>query len=278
MGQIAFWSPQSGQTATSSNMIATAIMISLEYVMKTVLSHTAWKGSMIDETLLKERPTFVNDVVYSNVGIDALERLARSNQLSAKVVKDYVDTILPGRLELLRGTAKPTEALYSTIQDAVKSIYEAASGYYNVTMIDCGSGVNDAIAKSVVQNADMTVVNLNQNLAVLKAFFNGAYNEFLGDKSKLIVLGQYDPNSKYTINNIRRMFKTKQPIYAVPRCAGYMDSINDRQVVEFFLRNKNVNSSHENYFFMTEVRRLAKGILEASGIDSMLYSDREQGA
>lgn len=276
MGQVAFWSPQQGQSGNTANMIAVATLMGMEYVTRTLISHTHWDKSYLESTFLKGRETTVNDVVYSSVGIDALERLARSSRLIPNMVKDYADTILRDRLELLRGTTKPSEEMFGAIQDVIASIFEAAKVYYNLFLIDVSSGTRNPLTNVVLESSDVIVVNLSQNIAVLEEFFEGEQPAFLNDKKYVIVLGQYDRHSKYSVANIKRMFKPKAPIFIVPHCTGFMDALNDKSVVEFFLRNKNVGGNHDNHYFMTEVRKLAKGIFDAVGVDYKIYS--EQGA
>jgi hypothetical protein len=276
MGQIAFWSHRHGQAGNSANMIAVATLIGMEYVTRTLISHTHWAMSSLESTFLKGKAAKVNDVEYSNLGIDALERLARSDRLSPNVVKDYADTILRDRLELLRGTAKPNEEMFSSIHDVIQSIFGAAKGYYNLSLIDVSSGTRNALTNAVIATSDVVVVNLNQNIAVLEEFFEQEQPAFLKEKQHVIVLGQYDRYSKYSVANIKRMYKPKAPIFTVPHCTGFMDALNDKSVVEFFLRNKNIGGNHDNHYFMTELRKLAKGIFEAAGVDTKIYS--EQGA
>lgn len=275
MGQIAFWSHRHGQSGNSANMIAVATLIGMEYMTRTLISHTHYAMSSLESTFLKEKATAANDLEYSNFGIDALERLARSNRLTPNLVKDYSDTILRDRLELLRGTAKPSEELFSSIHDVIQSILDAVKGYYNLSMIDVSSGTRNVLTNAVLATSDVIVVNLNQNIAVLEEFFKNEHPT-LKDKQYVIALGQYDRHSKYNVANIKRMFKPKAPIFTVPHCTGFMDALNDKSVVEFFLRNKNVGGNHDNHYFMSEVRKLAKGIFDAAGMDTKIYS--EQGA
>jgi hypothetical protein len=275
MGQVAFWSGRHGQTGNSANMIAVSTLIGTEYVTRTLICHTHWSMSSLESTFLKKNKETDSGFDYSRKGLDALELLARSDKLVPTAVKDYTDTILKDRLELLRGTSKPNEELFSNIHDVIQSIFAAAKNYYNLSLIDVNSGTRNKLTNAVLDSSDVIVVSLNQNIAVLKEFFENP-PAFLKDKKHVIVLGQYDRHSKYTVSNINRMFKPKAPVFTVPHCTGFMDAMNDKSVVEFFLRNKNITKSHDNYFFMSEVRRFAKGIFDAAGIDTKIFS--EQGA
>lgn len=271
MGQIAFWSGRHGQTGITSNVVAVSAIIGTEYVTKTLVSHTHWSMSSLEAIFLKKRKETFSEFDYSRKGLDSLELLARSEKLEPASVKDYTDTILKDRLELLRGTSKPSEELHNNIQDVIQSIYAAAKNYYDLLMIDVNSGTRNKITQAVLETSDLIVVCLNQNLVVLDEFFNNPPS-FLKDKKYVIVLGQYEPKSKYKISNLIRIYKPAVPIYTVPHNAGFMDAMNDKAVLEFILRNQKIGKDHENYYFMSEVRRFAKGIFDAVGMDTKLYS------
>ena len=274
MGQVAFWSSRHGQTGNTGNMIAVSMLIGIEYLTKILISHTHWEMSTIESTFLKERK-FNYDVHqdYTNVGIDALERLAKSNRLEPTNVKDYAIPILRDRLDLIVGTSKPSEEMYVAVNGVIGSILNAAKSYYDLSFIDVNSGTKNMLTKSVLSMSDLIVVSLNQNINVLNEFFN-EIPDCLIDRKYIIVLGQYDRYSKDTAANIKRMFKCEVPIFTIPHTTSFLDACNDKSVVEFFLRNKNVRADHDNYLFMVEVRKLAKGIMDAVDIDTRIFSEK----
>ncbi|AOZ91108.1 hypothetical protein [Paenibacillus crassostreae] len=271
MGQVAFWSNWHGQTGNSANMIAVSMLIGTEYLARTIMSHTHWEMSTLESTLIKERRLNHGfELEYMNHGIDALERLAKVNRLEPSKVKDYCVPILRDRLDLIVGTSKPSEEMYVAVNGVIGSILNAAKSYYDLSFIDVHSGTRNVLTNSVLTSSDLIVVNLNQNINVLNDFFNNSQG-FLMEKKYIIVIGQYDANSKYTVSNIKRIYKCDIPIYTVPHLSGFMDACNDKSVVEFFLKNQNVRNNHENNIFMTEVRKLAKGIMNAIGIDTRIF-------
>jgi hypothetical protein len=269
MGQVSFWGSAHGQVATTANVIASATMIGLEYTIRTMVAHTHWSRSTLEAAFLKHASLGDDSLTsFADTGIDALERLARSGRLQPEIIKDYTKPILKERLDLLMGTTKPDESLFSHINEVIRNIFYTANQYYDVTMVDMNSGVKNELTNTMLQSSDLIVVNLNQNIALLERFFSKEdWPDVLNEKPFLLVLGQYDRNSKYTATNIARRFRYKAPIYTVPYCTDFMDACNDRSVLEFFLRNRNVNKQHDNYFFIQEVRKLGKAILDHLGVD-----------
>jgi hypothetical protein len=268
MGQVAFWGSAHGQVGTTANVIATSALIGLEVSLRTLVAHTHWSRSTLETAFLKNEIYEDSLVNFSDTGIDALERLARSGRLSPDIIRDYTKPVLRERLDLLVGTSKPDEALFWNLNEVIQSIFATANQFYNLTLLDVNSGSQNALTNTVLASSDLIIVNLNQNLSLLERFFSKEdWPDELNDKKFLLVLGQYDPDSKYTAANIARRFRYKDPIYTVPYCSGFRDACNDRNVVDFFLRNRQAGKGQENHFFFQEIRKLTKAMLDHLSID-----------
>ncbi|ANF95716.1 hypothetical protein [Paenibacillus bovis] len=268
---IAFWSPCHGQTGSSSNMVATAAMMAMDYVSHTLAAHTHYGMAMVENAFLRnQRGAGSGSAGYSVQGIDSLETLARSKQLSASVIKDYAVPVFSGSLDVLAGTQKPEEDLFLKMHEVTDSICQAARSAYDLTMIDTTSGSRNVLTNAVLEAADMVVVSLNQNMALLREFFDHP-PAVLDGKPFIIVLGQYDAGSRLTLTNIRRLFKTRIPMFAVPHNSSYLDACNEQKVVEFFLKRKHIQAAQPDYAFMQEIRRLTRGIYQGLAVDPHMY-------
>ncbi|WP_046215989.1 P-loop NTPase family protein [Paenibacillus wulumuqiensis] len=269
---IAFWSPRHGQAGNSSNMVAAAAVLAMDYVSHTLAAHTHYGISMVENAFLRnQRATENRSASYSAQGIDSLDTLARSKQLTPSVIKDYAVPVFNGSLDVLAGTQKPEEDLFLKMHEVTGSICQAARSAYDLTLIDVNSGCRNVLTNAVLESADMVVVSLSQNLSLLREFFEHP-PAFLEGKKYIIVLGQYDAGSRLTLGNIRRLFRTRIPIFAVPHNSSYMDACNEHKVVEFFLKRKHINAVQPDYAFMQEIRRLARGIYEGLAVDPNMYA------
>ncbi|MHA0855274.1 chromosome partitioning protein ParA [Paenibacillus sp. CMAA1364] len=274
MGQVAFWSNRQGQAGNTANMIAVAMLIGTEYVTRVMLAHTQSEISTLEKSLVREsKSNYEYRDEYTNIGMDALQRLVKSNRLVPNNVQDYAIPILRNRLDLIPGTSKRYEETSDIMPTILDVILHVAKSYYDISFVDVNSGTYNPLTNSVLASSDLIVVNLNQNVYVLNEFFQETPT-CLKDKKYIIVLGKYDRYSKYTVANIVRMYQCKVPIYTVPHSTGFMDGCNDQKVVEFFLKNKNVKTTDENNLFMTEVRKLSIGIMEAVDIDVRIFSEK----
>ncbi|MED4400327.1 hypothetical protein [Metabacillus fastidiosus] len=291
MSTVAFWGPVHGQVANTSNLVAASSVLAIEKDVRVMITQTQLAHSTLESAFLKEQDE--GDLLsFSDTGLDALERLARSKRLTAEKVADYTIPILHNRLELLLGSARPKNMLQDNTNSVLDTIFTVAKKHYDYCFIDVHSGTKNSMTKRVLEEADMIVVNLNQNIQLLNRFFNKEdWLEALDNKPYVIVLSQYDPKSQYSVKNIKRRYNCKQPILTVPYNTAFRDSCNDRNTIEYFLRATNFSMKRENAFFVGEIRKLVYEICnitsklqqsengEASHItDSLLIESATKGA
>ena len=78
----------------------------------------------------------------------------------------------------------------------------------------------------------------------------------------LLVFGQYDPRSALTVKNVMRQFHRREPAYPIVHNTGWLDAVQQGDVVRFLFRNRQVPRDHENHLFMQQVRALAQAIVQ----------------
>ncbi|WP_068774504.1 hypothetical protein [Paenibacillus sp. FJAT-26967] len=275
MSQVAFWAPARGHGAATSNVLAVSTMIALDYFARIMITHTRRTKTAMENAFSRSGAGEGNLVSFCEYGMSALERLLESDKLTPERIQDYTKPIVKDRLDLLPGSRKGEYESSLCREDTLPYIVKSASRYYDVTFVDVGDEADDGAAAAILRNSDLIVVNLSQNIDILERYFDKElWVEGLHIKPLVLVLGNYDENSKYNAVNIARKYKWKQPIYTVPHFTGFLDASNEKNVLEFFLRNRNVGSKHPAYAFITEVRRLSKALLNELGVDTNLLQER----
>ncbi|MCG7409172.1 chromosome partitioning protein ParA [Paenibacillus sp. ACRRX] len=269
MGQVAFWGSVHGQVGTTSNVIAAACMIGLEYSTRTLVAQTQHTRSTLETAFSKlSGGGSVSKPTFDDKGLDALDRMIRSNRLTSEGVRDYTQPIIQERLDLLSGTEKADEATYHAMNDTLQPIFDYAKRYYNTVLLDVHSGCGNPVTNQLLAQSELIVVCLNQNVQVLDRFFaKKDWPQALNDKPYMILLGQYDPHSKYKLSNIARKYNVRVPMYTVPYCTPFRDACNDRDVRSFFMRMQHSAKDTDTTYFMNEVRKLSKAILTEIGIN-----------
>lgn len=274
MSLITFWSPMHGQCANTANTAAASSIIGLEYDIRTLVSQTQFTGSNLESVFIRSKEKRLGSMYdFSDTGIDALERLHRARRLTPENVKNNSIVLERDRLDLLMGTQKPlsVEEMYQNMNLVIEDIVQVAKDYYHAILVDLHSGFRNSLTNSLLRSSDLIVVSLCQNIDILTNYFtNSGWPDWFHEKKKLVIIGQYDPNSKYKVANIKRHFHVKEPIYTVPYCSQFMDAFNDKDILGWFRKNQNIGKTHQNYFFLQEVRKLAKAILDEIGINTQL--------
>lgn len=272
MGKIALWGMQHGMGVTSATA-ALAAFIGFEYDVRTLVSQPQrTDGDMerfFNKTINQYNRQFF---AIGGLGLDSLERVAKSSKLERDSVKNYALMVERNRLDLLWGSERLNRPQQSSI-DAVNMVFRMAAEYYGISLLDARSGQENEVSNSLIKEADLVIVCVNQNVSVLEKYFESQQNhwpEALKQKPHLLLMTQYDPLSKYKIKNIANKYKYKLPILTIPYNTSFKDHMNDGDIKGFFARNRYISSSNENYYFVQEVGRAAKTILHEIGINTKL--------
>ncbi|MEY9091920.1 hypothetical protein [Paenibacillus sp. RC84] len=274
MSQVAFWAPVRGHGAATSNVLAVSTMIALDYYARIMITHTKRTRTAL-ENAFGRSSSDGNLLSFSEYGLDALERLLQSDKMTPETIQDYTKPIVKDRLDLLPGSRRPLADPDCFREETLPYIVNSASRYYDLTFVDVGDGYKEGSTEAILRNSDLIVVNLSQNLELMERYFNKElWTESLQNKPLLLVLGDYDGNSRFNAVNLARKFKWRQPLYTVPHCTGYLDACSDKNVLEFFLRSRNAGPGHPSYAFITEIRKLTKALLNRLGLDSKLMQER----
>jgi cellulose biosynthesis protein BcsQ len=172
--------------------------------------------------------------IFDESGMDALMKLARTNQLCSGNFRDYANSLIPDRLELLPGTARRDPRSSRLLLDQITYIVNCAREAYEFVILDINAGYGELSTKTL-DLADVLIISLSQNMEVLRTYFERReWNPVIEDKPHLLVLGNYDENSIFTVPRIRKEFAYSGELFVVPRNVRFMDSVNQHEVLQYF--------------------------------------------
>ncbi len=261
--QVSFWS-NSHQLGTTHNMAAAAVLAALEYRLRILMVQTHFDRSSLESAFIERRYLRSELVDFSDTGLDALSRFIRFNRVDKDVIAGYSTTILKNKLDLLFGTRNTNREIYvSNLKNVIGTILQAASAHYDLVLVDTAPGSNE-ISEKILEQSDLIIVNLSQNIHILEDFLDGSTQT--RDK-QMILLGKYDPNSRFNLKAIRKMAGSIQ-VMAIPYDIGFADACAESRVVDFFLKNLNVDRDDPHYPFIQAVRETVGAILERLNIDT----------
>ncbi|OMF76755.1 MinD/ParA family ATP-binding protein [Paenibacillus glucanolyticus] len=274
MGQIAFWSPYSGSGQTSS-IAAIAAALSSEYHIRCLIAQTKNRESTLEHSFSRSINNFSRTLGHvsgsrnvSGTGLDAVLRIARSGKLEGGAVKNNTQIIEQGRLDILSSSDQKDAKKLEEASDLIRTIFDQASKYYNVILLDLPAGDGSEISRKLIASSDVVVICLPQSRRSLDAYFEKKnWPSTLNSKKTVLLFTQHDPHSKYKAVNITRKYKSPKGLI-VPYNTTFKDSVNDGDTKGFYKANKAAERRHPNYDFVFEVQRAAKQLLDEIGIDS----------
>jgi cellulose biosynthesis protein BcsQ len=254
-----------GQAGTTSNLLAIAIVNSLEYHYKNLITQTHFSLNNLEAPLLTKTSLFTSEF-YMDVGIDALSRSIKSEKLDTTIIEDSTISLLEKKLNLLPGTTKLNRELYEgDISKTISNILHATATCHDIVFIDTNSGDNK-LSMNLLQSVDLIVVNLSQNKSLIEDYI---LNYNFNNKKVFYLFGNYDKNSKYNIKNLMKSYSwlNKNNSGVIPYNTEYKDAISDGQVISFFFRNSSCDKEDCNGYFMYEINSTIKKMVKFAGIE-----------
>jgi len=270
---ISFWNPtDSAQTGTTATMVAVANSIATRYpkykmlLTQTHFSNMKMESSYFNMDKLASKGN-LDDI--TDTGIDALERLLRSNKISPESIQVY--SKLKGKsIEVLYGSFKNDKDSFNRVLETVPFLLEYAVQCYDLVLVDLTKGTSVKEVNDILQKSDLIVVTMNQDKEVLRKMMKQFDTlKILQEKTIVPVFARYDRFLTYNARNILRTFNfkfDKREAYVLPYNSQYFDACNDGKALEFFIENMNADvATDRNGYFINEVAKVTDRVISALG-------------
>ena len=167
---VSFWSPEnSSQLSTTAAAVAVSAMIPTKCHYKSIVTQTHYSDMPLESSFFNmDKLGNKGSLDIADVGVDALDRLLRSNKLTPENISNYAKPIAKGRLELLYGTFKNDLDSYSRILETFPLILDYASQFYDIVLVDVNKGYDSPEVNQILQKSDLIVLSMSQNFQILK--------------------------------------------------------------------------------------------------------------
>lgn len=266
---ISFWNPTGeGQTGTTATMVAVANSIATRYpkykmlLTQTHFSNMKMEASYFNMDKLASKGN-LDDI--TDTGVDALERLLRSNKISPESIQIY-SKLKGTSIEVLYGSFKNDNDSFGRVLETIPFMLDYAVQCYDLVLVDLTKGTSVKEVNDILQKSDLIVVTMNQDKEILKNMlkqFNSL--KILQEKTVIPVFARYDRYLAYNARNILRTydfkFDKKEP-YVIPYNSQYFDACNDGKSLEFFIENMNADvATDRNGYFIHEVSKISDKVI-----------------
>lgn len=269
MSVIAFYTNGKDQTGNTTSAISLATYMGIVQNKRVLFLATSLNNSEIRTALwpaqIKKRTGLFGPNTNSNTdndnGIEGLNRIIRSNRITADIITDYTRVALKGRLEILQGY-NGTEEQYREAQSKYSQIISLAKQVYDIVIVDVDRQLDTKAKMEILNTADIVIAMTTQKLENITNLVKVMNEGILLKKTNtLITLGKYDEKSKYNAKNLSRsVLKTKEIINTIPYNTVLFEDVQDGKLIDMFIRFLGLNGKDENTFFVDEIKRLKENI------------------
>ncbi|SFR76925.1 hypothetical protein [Anaeromicropila populeti] len=263
--KIAFWSNARGKCGTTSNLACMSVACTLLKRQKMVLFENHYSINSLEYAFCGSRNRVKNllreeGYYYDVTGLEYLIKRVQSDMFSDKGISEFTNQFLDQSIYYLpKNPGLNKEYFEFELNQVLSKLLVLLETFADMVWVDTACN-NNLSTISILQDADIVVVNLCQSKAVLEHFFEN-YQSLL--PKAVFILGNYQPNSFYNVANVRRKYHiSKEIIGVIPYNPHFQDSLSNGSVIEFLTRNFACDGKDENFYFIDQLRRSASILLK----------------
>ncbi len=270
---VSFWNPTGiGQTGTTATMVSVANSIAVRNPhLKVLLTQTHFSNLKMESAYFNmdrmRSKGNLDDI--TDIGVDALERLLRSNKITPESIKTYAKT-KGDTIEVLYGSFKGDKDSFRRVLETVPFMLDYAAQCYDMVFVDLDSGLDTKETDDILKKSDVIVVTMNQDKEVLRKLeekFNTL--KVLQEKPILPVFSRYDQYLAYNSRNILRNYNfkfDKREVYTIPYNSLYFDAMNDGRALDFFIEHLGADSATTREgWLISECAKISDKLLKLLG-------------
>lgn len=272
MAIITFWNEQKKQTGKTMSTVAIATYMAIEHNARTLIVSTDNNQEKLQRCFWKEeKKKKINFGIFgpntrtldAEIGMKGLDRIIKSNKITPEIITDYTRVVFKDRLEILLGTESVNPELAQRYPDVIA----AANKYYDRILVDLDYCVPEETRKIILDMSDVVILNLAQGLSDIEKFRQKKEQKtdaLIQSPKTLLLVGDYDKDSKYNYKNITRYLKERNQVLTVPYNTLFFEASEEGMVADLFLqfaKYSNSNKEDQNTFFIEEVKRATDNIV-----------------
>lgn len=237
--KIAFWSNSRGQAGVTTNLAVVSILRALRGESSAIVLENHFNLNNLENIFLNK--SYVEGMVCDkqnyifHMGLEYLMRNIYSTQEKKSLIQRAAIPILDSRILYLPQSPIVNREVFSyEFSQVMYQMFQCLEEVGDHIFID--TEVNDNLSsKLILEEADLVVVNLNQNPRFVEDFFRN-YSSL---RSKCVfVIGNYRENSRYDVEKIRAQYRIpKSRIGVIPFDMNMGDAIAEGRLIGFLSRS-----------------------------------------
>ena len=267
MSIITFMSEDIKETGQTISISAIATAMAIEHNYKILLFSTEFIDKTLEKCFWNSSNRLTGLFTKANVmdvsnGLEGLVRTFASNRASSDTIRSYTKPILRDRLDILQAPKTVDFKEYINISKYFSQIVEVANQSYDIVLVDMSKKIPRENKEKLLNVSDLVVINLNQNMTSINNFLKlKQSNDFYKKSNVLLMIGRYNPNSKYSNKNVARYLREKNIPMVVPYNILLSDECSEGRIVDYFLKvQRIVGYDNKDTFFIKQLRQTTSSL------------------
>ena len=264
MAKVVFWSPEEGASGCTYVAIAVSSLMGITHKSSSLLIDANSNSKKIASSYtLYDDLINTNSFNDTNLGMNAIMRLIKSNKLSPDIIQNYSKPVLKGRLDILYSAIANTSTEERENLLSLPLIVKNAEEVYDLVFVDLPKTTTDDSVIKLLSQADAIVCVVPQDIEKLSNVLKKVENiADIKDKTKIFVIGDYEAGSKYNTFNIKMKYKLPDPLEALPHNYLFSDACNDGNVLDFLYKNLNAQPKDYNGEFIIKATQIVEELVK----------------
>ncbi len=255
--KIAFWSNSRGVGGVTANTACIAAFAAIEHMGKIVLLENHYsRGSLADIVLPDERAGRRREgrKYYEGYGIEHIVKYLCSGgeNIAELLNRTALPLLYSGMYYLPQNLAINREVFDYAFNMSHKELLRNLELFADFVFIDVDSNQNLS-SGAILAEADLIVVNLTQNDAQLRDFFDNYSSIY---EKSVFLIGAYQPELPLNYHEICRSYNiARDKTETIPYNAEFAEAMSEGRALQFIDRNYENALSRENDYFMRHLKK-----------------------
>lgn len=269
--KIAFWSNSYEQSRVTYNLAAVSVASVMRYPYTiAVLENNLHKDNLGLAYLGTDRVMLLKEAgnnYYDGGGIEGLLRQIYRDSKDRDLLKPYLKEIIRNHLYYIPQSRFIHNELFDyELTMNADTLFHILEENFDLSFVD--TSPYHLNSKTILETADLIVVNLCQNHYYLEDFFHN-YSSLI--PKAVFLIGNYTPQTIWSARRISRLYDIPiEDIVPIPYSDAFENSFARGRAIEFMTSNYLCAQEHPDYLFIKAVRRAAAMIMKKSVLSGMI--------
>lgn len=249
--KISFWSPEHREAGVTTNLACISAVMAIGRMGKSVVLENHYSVNGIGDIIfVPEQVEYLREhgEYYNRYGMEYVLKRLYSGEPGEKLIhKASIPVLASSMFYIPQGRIVNKEVFNYEFNLVQTELFQALEQFSDYVFIDTERNQN--LSSSVIlSEADLIVVNLNQDTVHLQEFFEN-YSSI--QERAVYVIGNYRPESKWDISRICKEFHIgSDRIGVVPYNMEMAEAMACGRLLQFLNRNYYKASDSENEYLI----------------------------